>query len=162
MSLSEIKWIYVLDADVEINLSSYLPKDIAHDYAFEDSTGQRRLEIFADGTVRVLKNYAWDGCSPKFVWWDVLIGIPDGAPNHTTKRPKTYFASLFHDAMYQFMDEGSPITKAAADRIFLHLLTRDAFAPRHLYFWAVKHLGGLFHHYTRRRRKYNGRLVVLG
>ena len=161
MSFTKINWVYVLDSDEEVNVLSFLPQGFHSNYAFEDSSGQRRFEIFANGTIRVLKNYAWDGCTPKFAIWDLLIGTPDGAPNHHTKHPKTYFASLFHDVMYQFMDEGSPITKAAADRIFLHLLTRDGFAPRHVYYWAVSTFGGMFHQITKRKRKYNGRCTPL-
>ena len=161
MSLKAINWVYVLDTDEETNVLSFLAGDLHCNYAFEDSTGQRRFEIFADGTIRVLKKYAWDGCSPKFSVWDVLIGTPDGAPNHNTKHPKTYYASLFHDVMYQFMDEGSPITKTVADRIFLHLLTRDNFAPRHVYYWAVRIFGGMFHQFTKRKRKYRGHRIEI-
>lgn len=162
MSDLSVKWIYVLNGDsAEINVLSYLPANTTENWAFEDSSGKRRLEIYADGTLRVLAGYAWDGCSPKFSVCDILIGTPDGAPNHGTERPKTYFASLFHDALYQFMDDGSPISKPIADRIFLHVLVRDDFAPRHLYYWAVRIFGGMFHKYTKRKRKYNGRRVAI-
>ena len=90
-----------------------------------------------------------------------MIGIPDGMPNPVTKQPKAYFASLVHDALYQFLDAGLPITREQADQLFLELLTRDGFAPRPLYSGAVRLFGGLFRRFTRWKRSYRGQRVPL-
>jgi len=82
-----------------------------------------------------------------------------------TKKPKAYYASLLHDALYQFSIEGLPAPldrRSEIDRIFLEILERDGFAPRKLYYWAVRIFGGgFFYLYTRRKRGYKGRKVPL-
>lgn len=155
--IEAVKWIYVLQND-EIYKSGNTFED---DQAFEDSSGVRRLEIRRNGEIRVLSGYAWDGCTPKFSVWDIVFGIPDGIPNERTKKPKTYYASLFHDALYQFLDAGLPISRKDADQIFLELMTRDHFAPRQLYFLAVRLFGGVSRLFTRWKRSYAGSKVSL-
>jgi hypothetical protein len=139
MSQFALKWIFVLDADYAVDAKAYLPGDFTTGCAFEDRSGRRRLEIHPGGIVKVLASYAWDGCTPKFAIWDVVIGAPDGVPNSVTKKPKAHYASLIHDALYQFLDDGLPITRHAADRLFpdarrfrsaLDLLHRGARARR--------------------------------
>ncbi len=161
MSSFSVKWIYVLDNDFSFNIKSHLPRDFTAGCSFEDQRGQRWLEILPDGTATVFAQYAWDGCTPKFSLWDILIGTPDGAPNSVTRKPKTYYASLMHDALYQFLDAGSPVNRANADKIFLELLTRDGFAPRLIYFAAVRLFGGLSRQITSRKRSYKGRKLAL-
>lgn len=160
MSSFNVKWIYVLDEDFSYDIRSHLPRDFKG-CSFEDSGGTRRLEIRPDGTATVFARYAWDGCTPKFSLWDILIGTPDGAPNSVTRKPKTYYASLMHDALCQFLDAGSPVKRAEADKIFLELMTRDGFAPRLVYYAAVRLFGGLSRQITRRKRRYNGRKLAL-
>jgi hypothetical protein len=156
-----LKWIFVLDDDYAWQSG----RTFAEDCAYEDSSGKRRLEIRKNGELRVLKGYAWDGCTPKFSMWDICVGTPDGVPNAVTKRPKAYYASLLHDALYQFSIEGLPAPldrRSEIDRIFLEILERDGFAPRKLYYWAVRvFAGGIFYLYTRRKRGYKGRKVPL-
>jgi hypothetical protein len=161
MSTAAVRWIYVLEDDFVHNISHHLPGGWNQNYAFLDKKGTRRLEIHANGDAKVIKGYAWDGCTPKFSVFDILIGTPDGVPNERTKRPKTYYASLVHDVLYQFMDINPDVPKAKADRIFLELMTRDGFAPRHVYFVAVTIFGGLSHRFTRWKRSYEGRRVSL-
>lgn len=161
MSPFNVKWIYVLDEDFSFNIKSHLPRNFTQGCSFEDRSGKRRLEILPDGTATVFAHYAWDGCTPKFSLWDILIGTPDGAPNSVTRKPKTYYASLMHDALYQFLDADSPVKRANADKIFLELLTRDGFAPRLVYFAAVRLLGGLSRQITSRKRGYKGRKLAL-
>ena len=155
--IESVKWIYVLEND-EIYHSR---KNFDNDLAFEDSSGVRRLEIRRDGEIRVLSSYAWDGCTPKFSVWDVLFGTPDGVPNARTNKPKTYYASLFHDALYQFIDAGLPISRKDIDLIFIDLMKRDNFGPRKLYFLAVRLFGGIFRLLARWKRSYSGRVVSL-
>ena len=94
MSQFAVKWTYVLDEDCSFNVKSHLPNDFTTGCAFEDQSGKRRLEIHSDGTAKVLAEYAWDGCTPKYALWDIVLGTPDGVPNDKTKKPKAYYASL--------------------------------------------------------------------
>ena len=101
------------------------------------------LSISTSGTITVKANdsgYAWDGCTPK---WSLLnlwvIGTPDGHINHRTMKPYTYYASLIHDALYQYLDT-VPVSKQAIDQLFLTML--GDFKPRQLYYLAVRLLGG--------------------
>ena len=73
----------------------------------------------------------------------------------TTKQPKTYYASLVHDALYQFLLDDLPLKRWQADRCFLRLMTKTGFAPRYLYWGAVRLLGWAFvaqHRFKRRNR----------
>jgi hypothetical protein len=161
MSALGLKWIYVLDADYAWPSG----RTFTGEWAYEDSSGTRRLEIRKSGELRVLGGYAWDGCTPKFSFWDICVGTPDGVPNSGTRKPKAYYASLLHDALYQFSIVGLPAPldrRDEIDRIFLELMKRDGFAPRHFYYRAVRVFGGLFFHaYTRHKRGYRGRRVPL-
>lgn len=161
MSKFAVKWIFVLDADYTIDLKAHLPPDFSQACAFEDRSGKRRLEIYPDGTAKILARYAWDGCTPKYAIWDIVLGIPDGVPNSITEKPKAYYASLVHDVLYQFLDADLPFTRSGADRIFLEILTRDGFAPRWVYYAAVRIFGGGFRLFTRWKRSHKGRRVGL-
>ena len=161
MSLLAVKWIFVLDQDFVFDVRGQLPEDSSQGWAFVDSSGRRRLELRPDGEAKVLANYAWDGCTPKFAIWDIVFGTPDGIPNSRTTKPKTYYASLLHDALYQFLDAGLPMSRAGADRVFLQLLTRDGFGPKWIYYAAVRMFGGGFRLFTRWKRSYAGKRVPL-
>lgn len=156
-----VKWVYILDADFVFNIKPYLTEPLNDGCAFVDKKGVRRLEIRPNGDAVVLKGYAWDGCTPKFTLFDSIVGIPDGVPNHSTTKPKAYYASLLHDALYQFMDLDMPISRKGADEVFLALLKRDDFGPRRVYYAAVRYLGGIFHQFTRWKRNYAGKRVPL-
>ncbi|MBK9115780.1 MAG: hypothetical protein IPM22_09075 [Betaproteobacteria bacterium] len=112
--------------------------------------------IRANGAARVLAGYAWDGCTPKVVVCDVVLGTPDGATHALTGKPKAYYASLLHDALYQFLDADLPMSRKDADQVFLELLTRESFAPRGVYYAAVRAFGGLSRLFTRWKRGYRG------
>jgi len=161
MSEFAVRWIFVLDADYVYNLRRHLPAEWNQGWAFADRSGQRRLEILPNGDARVFARYAWDGCTPKFSVWDLVFGTPDGIPNEKTKKPKTYYASLLHDVLYQFLDAELPLSRAQVDRVFLEILTRDKFAPRQIYYAAVRIFGGTFRQFTRWKRSYAGKRIPL-
>ena len=83
------------------------------------------------------EGYAWDGCTPKFNIFDLLIiGTPDGIKDIKTGLPKTYYASLIHDVLLQAKAEGYlNINRVDADRIFLKYL--GDFRLKYLYFVSV-------------------------
>jgi hypothetical protein len=157
MSQFSVKWIYILDQNYKWESGFKFQEG----HAFEDQTGKRRLKIHPNGEIKVLAGYAWDGCTPKFAVWDVHIGTPDGVPNAHTKKPKTYYASLLHDALYQFLDAELPLSRAEVDRVFLRILQRDNFGPRWIYYVAVRVFGDLSRRFTRWKRQHRGHRVPL-
>ena len=159
MSELAVSWIFLLDEDYVYGIREHLPPDWNDACAFVDRKGRRRLEINPNGDARILAGYAWDGCTPKFSVFDIVIGTPDGVPNEVTKKPKAYYASLMHDVLYQFLDAGLPLSRAQADNLFLEILTRDRFAPRRIYHVAVRVFGGVFRLFTRWKRSYAGKRV---
>ncbi len=156
-----IRWIYVLDKNYVYSLSDHLPADWNEGRCYLDKNDKCRLEIHPDGEAHILANYAWDGCTPKFSFFDIIVGIPDGVPNHFTTKPKAYYASLVHDVLYQFLDADLPLTRSQIDRIFLEILTRDQFAPRRIYYAAVRLFGGLAHLFSRWKRSHAGKWIPL-
>jgi hypothetical protein len=159
MSPFSVKWIYELQDDYSVNLLAYFSERLEHPCAFEDRSGRTRLVLYPDGRAIVKAGYAWDGCTPKFAVFDILLGTPDGIPNNQTRKPKTYYASLIHDVLYQFLDVKLPIKRSGADRAFLNIMARDAFAPRYIYWTAVRLFGGVFRIFTCWKRSYAGRRV---
>jgi Protein of unknown function (DUF1353) len=156
-----VNWVFVLETPFVLNISRHLPPGWLEGLAFEDRKRVRRLEIHPDGRLIVLPGYRWDGCTPKFLVWDCALGVPDGVPHPTTQKPKAYYASLVHDALYQFLGAGLPLDRATADRIFLELLEEAEFAPARFYYRVVRLLGEASRLITRRIRRYDGRRVPL-
>jgi len=161
MSRSAAAWVFELEADYTYNIRPHLPPGWNRGCAFMEKGGRRLLEIQPNGDARVPAGYGWDGCTPKIVVFDIVIGAPDGIPNRLTHKPKAYYASLLHDVLYQFLDCGLPLTRAQVDRIFLEILTRDGFAPRWLYYALVRIFGGGFRLFTRWKRGQIGSCVML-
>lgn len=102
------------------------------------------LDITEDGLITVktgARGYAWDGCTPKvsvFNLW--IVGTPDGHVDYRTSKPFTHDASLFHDALYQYLDT-VPVSKKKIDLLFLEML--GDFKLAKLYYWGVRLGGGL-------------------
>ena len=152
MCRNGVDWLYRLE-------KSYSWKSnhpIAEDLVFRDKKGKVRLIVGKDGTITVTRGYSWDGCTPKFCVLDFLIGTPDGVVHKDTGHPKTYYASLVHDALYQFIPDGLPLGRRHADRFFLLLMAESDFSPRWVYWVAVRVFGGLFRRAMRVKRKTKG------
>ena len=154
---NSVEWVYRL----ERSFSWESGLDFRKDWAFKDKEGKVRLILERGGRISVTRGYAWNGCSPKFCVFHILIGTPDGVVDSCTGRPKTYYASLVHDAMYQFVPVGLPLTRFEADRCFLRLMEATEFRPRLLYFWAVWLFGGIVWRAKRYMRKTEGTAVEL-
>ena len=151
-------WLFVLPEDVSWESGLTSPEDLA----FHDRTGTVRLIVRKSGTVTVPAPYAWDGCSPKVCVFDLNVGTPDGVIDSHTKRPKTYYASLVHDAMYQFLLDGLPFKRAQVDGCFRRLMAETGFGPRWIYWFFVRLLGWVFVALHRFKRKNRGHAEVLG
>jgi len=153
-----VRWLYRAEASFTWDSGIAVPAD----QVFLDSAGKVRLIIETTGRMTVTRGYAWNGCSPKVCFLDLLLGTPDGVVYAATGRPKTYFASMVHDALYQFLRAGSPITRSQADRCFLRLMAVSEFSPRHIYWLAVRALGWLVWHGKRIKRKWQGSNRLVG
>ena len=105
------------------------------------------LTIATDGTIHINGNkgngYAWDGCSPKAIRFDFIWGTPDGILDFRTEKPITYFASMIHDALYQYKHE-APLSRKEADLIFRSILRESGFRWWRIYGLGVR-IGGMFY-----------------
>jgi hypothetical protein len=138
-----VRWLYKLELEDFTWASGHA---VPFPMEFLDQGDKLRLQIDGDGTLTVKKGYAWDGCTPKLCFFDILFGTPDGVVHRDSGRPKTYYASLVHDALYQFLPEipaVAQLTRRDADDFFLRIMEQYDFAPRRLYWLAVRLFGGL-------------------
>ncbi len=87
--------------------------------------------------------YAWDGCSPKFNFTDLCFGTPDGRLDWDTEKPITYFASLFHDAIYR-NKKYMTVSRKETDILFKIILKNKKFFWWRVYYFGVR-VGGLFY-----------------
>ena len=127
---------------------------LQEDYACRSFITGREFEnewvsLKKDGTLIVKgsnkKGYAWDGCSPKFKFRDICLGTPDGVLNWTTKRPKTYYASMVHDVFYQFSNElKATVKRKEVDQLFFHILKENNFRLAGSYYRVVRLFGWMY------------------
>ena len=108
------------------------------------------LKLEKDGAITVKGSnktgYAWDGCSPKILKIaDMYFGTPEGVLNYTTGRPKTYYASMIHDILYQFgKDIKHLVKRREVDMEFYSILIRDGFKAAGFYCWSVRSFGWIW------------------
>ncbi len=173
-SKNSVKWLFQLDKDKnpwnpkDLDEGSWKPEEpilLENELECYDEKDNKWLVLHKDGSFTVKKGYAWNGCTPKFGFFDILIGTPDGVVHKDTGKPKAYYATLIHDSLYQFIPvipEEFKITRKFADKCFLELLARDEFILRWIYWLAVRLFGG-FAIQGRRKvtRKTNGYVKVL-
>ena len=147
-----VRWVYKLEKNFTWAFNHPVPEELV----FKDKTGVVRLIIEPSGVITVTRGYAWNGCSPKVCIADLLFGTPEGVVHARTERPKTYYASLVHDALYQFLTDGLPLKRRDADEIFLRLMAETGFAPRWIYWFFVRLFGWLIWGATKLKRKNRG------
>jgi hypothetical protein len=147
-----VKWLYLNEKNFLWQTDLKLDKD----YVFRDKTGIIRLIIECSGLLTVAGGYTGNGCSPKICLLDLLLGTPDGAVYAATGKPKTYYASMVHDALYQFLDADVPITREQADKCFLQLMEESEFILRNIYWSAVRIFGRLVWHRKKQIRQWHG------
>ncbi len=122
-----------------------ITQDFQHqtDWKLDQAFDSQWLHISTAGLVTVKANetgYAWDGCTPKFSVLNLfVVGTPDGHVDYRTGKPFTYYASLVHDALYQYFDS-VPVPKVAIDLLFLQMM--GDFRLRKLYYYPVKWWAG--------------------
>lgn len=126
------------------------------DWVFRDTHGKVRLIIEASGRITVTRRYSWNGCSPRMCVFDLSVGTPNGVVHARTGQPKTYYASMIHDALYQFLRVNLPLTRRQADACFLRLMAESDFRPRHIYWAIVRVVGRLVWLAKRASRTWRG------
>ncbi len=117
------------------------------------------LRIDEDGTITVKgshdRGYAWDGCTPKLNFLHITWGNFDGLlikHGESDYKPYTYYASMVHDVLYQYK-RCALITRAEADKIFLHMLRKSGFMWSYMYYLGVRSLGWMFRGWKYKRLK---------
>ncbi len=155
MRKNSANWVYELEQNFVWNSNLPAPDDLF----FEDSEGKVRLIIETGGKITVTRGYRWNGCSPKLYAFDLIFGTPDGVTHSETGLPKTYEASLIHDALYQFLKTDAPYTRKEADALFLEIMGSKDFALRIIYWAVVRIFGWLFWQGMSYKRKWNGKCL---
>ena len=125
---------------VEYNIVKYKTNLIGREFSNEWITINKRgiITITPKST-----GYAWDGCSPKKEFLDLLIGTPDGRIDKETNKPITYYASLLHDCIYQFKNDIN-ISRSEADKLFKLILKERNFYWFKIYYICVRLFGGFY------------------
>ena len=157
MCKNSVRWLYRLEQNFSWESGIHFERD----HAYRDKAGKVRLIIEAGGRITVIRGYSWNGCSPKFCLFDLIIGTPDGVVHAVTGHPKTYFASMVHDALYQFLRVETSVTRSQADACFLRLMAESDFSLRYLYWGAVRTLGWLVWRGKQHKRDWAGKSVEL-
>lgn len=135
LKIERIRWLFTLEQDFSYQTKLILPQS----YEFYSDRGKVLLRITKTGLITVYQGYSWDGCTPKFKFGSYSIGTYDGYI--TNGKPATYYASLVHDALYQFLDK-LPINRKNADDIFLDLMR--TYRYKYVYYIVVRLFGWIF------------------
>lgn len=121
------KFVHTIDTSIQTNIYGRI---------FETEW----LKVEPNGMITVKgsndRGYAWDGCSPKFNILQFTCGTPDGMLVYETCAPITYYASMFHDAIYQYKKE-IDITRKETDNLFKENLKKADFMWWWIYYFAV-------------------------
>lgn len=133
-------WRFELQKDASIRIKAFLGNHSYHDH-------EGRLWLSLDGdVVTVHEGYAWDGASPKFK----LLGKWWGTPDFLTTR----MASMFHDALYQFMEmDCFPLKRVECDSLFGEIMKSKQSNVWWIFSNTVKVLGGIHNALFRSKTK---------
>lgn len=132
-------WLFVIHEDVT-KKTDITGRNYENEWMRLDMDGN----ITVKGSNPNAKGYSWDGCSPKGAFLDQVWGTPDGVIDPATEQRKTYYASLFHDVLYQFGTQ-TGVTRSEADKLFLALMKQSDFLWSYVYYLAVRAVGGLIY-----------------
>ena len=132
-------WLYVIREDVT-RVTNIKGRTFDNEWLHLDADGNLTIK----GTNPNAKGYAWDGCSPKGAFMQQVWGVPDGVIDPATEQRKTYYASLFHDILYQFGKQAG-VKRKEADQLFLELMKESNFSWSYIYYFFVRAVGWLFY-----------------
>lgn len=115
---------------------------LEEDYIIDIDASDAEFEFVSikDNRMTIKAGYAWNGCSPKFSLFGLkMIGTPDGIIDYQTGKQMCYYATLVHDALYQFKIGN----RKNADLMFYNILKNANFKMAKLYYIVVRVFGGL-------------------
>jgi hypothetical protein len=128
------RWRFRLLRDVSVPL----PKGaVTERHHYHDADRNLWLTM-RPGEATISRRYAWDGASPKVNILGLWLGTPD--------TPGTLRATLWHDALWQFLHMPCfPLTVKQTDAKFRAIMAQDG-APIQgaVYYRAVRMFGGLY------------------
>lgn len=133
------KYRFKLLDDVELRLP--VLQHHRNNVSFRDYTGKEWMRIQGD-LVTIRSGYSWNGCSP-CIWVPLIgwVGTPTPYP--------VIMASLFHDALYQFLwTQFFPLRREQCDQVFYAIMDASKFRWKHTYFGAVTDFGKFFAGHT--------------
>jgi hypothetical protein len=117
-------WKFELESDRFFDINRYItnPRDVI----FYDVIKDRKIKAgyIKGGLLCIKKGYQWDGCTPKFMFFNKIIGVPDFK--------KTKDAALVHDFLIDFFDQHK-LTRKQVDTIFCKMLKEKKFKLKPLY-----------------------------
>jgi hypothetical protein len=142
------KFVHREDVFIQTNLSG---RGCRNDWLVIEDDGK----IIVKGSNS--QGYAWDGCSPKKNFIDLIWGTPDGKLDYATETQITYYASMIHDALYQYKDK-IDISRKEVDIIFYLNLKKSKFMLSGIYYFFVRLFGGLFGKWKTKRSL--GKIII--
>lgn len=128
------KFVHKQDAFIQTNIRN---RHFSNDWLSIEDNGRIIVKGSHD------RGYAWDGCSPKWVFIDITWGTPDGRFDVRTELPITYYSSMFHDVFYQFKAD-IPLSRKETDIIFKQMLLQTGFKLTGIYYFFVRLFGGFY------------------
>ena len=93
-----------------------------------DFKSRRVVGYIRSGILTILPNFIWDGCTPKFRIFGIIVGVPDFK--------KTYRASAIHDFLINYQAVHG-LSRKLIDMIFEDVLRSESFKLTFLYAGAV-------------------------
>lgn len=117
--MSKLKRKYTLDKDYE-----------QYNLLFNDVVFKSRWLSIKGGKLTIKKGYSWDGCSPKYKVFGLVIGTPDG------NKDQLKYVSLVHDVLCQ-KKRKLPFTKKQVNGLFYKMMTAKKWKLAKLYLLAV-------------------------
>lgn len=117
-------WKFSLPNDLSVCLEKYIG-EIDDCVIFDLINDQKEMVGFiVDGWLTILKNYEWDGCTPKFRLFKWLVGVPDFKG--------TWKPSLVYDFLIEYCMQHS-ICRAQIDKVFEGIMGGEGFILKPVY-----------------------------
>lgn len=129
------RWIFKLEKDFTSKIP-FITSKLAGTKLINNKLGY----LTNTGLIVIKEGFSWDGCTPKWAWFDIVFGTPDGVIDKQTGKPKTYYASLMHDFLYQFAPR-EYVTRKYADKVMLAEMAKTGYKPRYVYYFFIRLFG---------------------
>jgi hypothetical protein len=128
------RWLFRLDHETYYNQDIITGFEYDHEWFHIKPNGEIKLKCSPE------HDFTWDGCTPKWVILDLIVGTPDGAVYTLSGLRKTQRASLIHDVLYQFAPRDK-VTREQVDKLFYIEMKKTNFTWAWVYWKAVRLFG---------------------